>query len=132
MAGSIRAWRRRLERGGGAAGTAADARALARRAGAAAGAVVLATLVASAIFAPLIVPYDWNATSVCRRLAAPSAAHWFGCDLFGRDILSRVLVGARYSLAMGISTVAIGLMFGSLIGMAIAYAGGRGMRWARG
>ena len=87
-----------FERGGGAAGAAADARALARRAGGGGGGGGAGGIGGLGIFAPLIVPYDWNATSVCRRLAAPSAAHWFGCDLFGRDILSRVLVGARYSL----------------------------------
>jgi ABC-type dipeptide/oligopeptide/nickel transport system permease subunit len=54
-----------------------------------------------------------------------SQAHWFGCDLFGRDILSRVMFGARFSLAMGISTVVISLVFGSLIGIAIGAAGGR-------
>jgi ABC-type dipeptide/oligopeptide/nickel transport system permease subunit len=54
-----------------------------------------------------------------------TAEHLFGCDLFGRDIFSRVMVGARYSLAMGISTVAISLVFGALLGIIIAYAGGR-------
>jgi ABC-type dipeptide/oligopeptide/nickel transport system permease subunit len=54
-----------------------------------------------------------------------SAEHWFGCDLFGRDILSRVMYGARFSLAMGISTVAISLVFGALLGVTIAYGGGR-------
>ena len=93
--------------------------------GAVAGGIVLAVILGAAIFAPLLAPYDWNATSVCRRLAPLSNAHWFGCDLFGRDILSRVMYGARFSLAMGVSTVAISLLFGSLTGMAIAYAGGR-------
>jgi ABC-type dipeptide/oligopeptide/nickel transport system permease subunit len=93
--------------------------------GAAVGAVVIAAILLMAAFAPALAPYDWNATSTCRRLAAMSAAHPFGCDLFGRDILSRVMVGARYSLGMGISTVVISLVFGSLLGVAIGYAGGR-------
>jgi len=93
--------------------------------GAVAGCVVIAAILLLAVFAPLLAPYDWNATSQCRRLAPITAEHWFGCDLFGRDILSRVMFGARYSLAMGISTVAISLVFGSLLGIAIAYAGGR-------
>ena len=93
--------------------------------GAAAGAVVLLAVLALAALAPLLAPYDWNATSECRRLAPMSPEHWFGCDLFGRDILSRVMYGARFSLAMGISTVAISLVFGSLLGVVIAYAGGR-------
>jgi peptide/nickel transport system permease protein len=93
--------------------------------GAQAGTIVLAAILTLAALAPEIAPYDWNATSQCRRLAPMSAAHWFGCDLFGRDILSRVMYGARFSLAMGISTVAISLIFGALLGIVIAYAGGR-------
>jgi hypothetical protein len=76
-----------------------------------AGSFVLAAVLALAVLAPLLAPYDWNATSQCRRLAPMSAEHWFGCDLFGRDILSRVMYGARFSLAMGISTVAVSLVF---------------------
>ena len=93
--------------------------------GALVGCVVILAILGLAAFAPLLAPYDWNATSQCRRLAAMSQAHWFGCDLFGRDIASRVMVGARYSLAMGISTVAISLIFGALLGVAFGYAGGR-------
>ena len=93
--------------------------------GAIAGACVLIAVLALALLAPVLAPYDWNATSQCRRLAPMSAEHWFGCDLFGRDILSRVMYGARFSLAMGISTVAISLVFGALLGVAIAYGGGR-------
>lgn len=96
-----------------------------RSPGAVAGSIVIAAILLMAVLAPAIVPYDWNATSQCRRLAAMSAEHWFGCDLFGRDIFSRVLVGARYSLGMGLSTVAISLVFGTLLGVSIGYAGGR-------
>jgi ABC-type dipeptide/oligopeptide/nickel transport system permease subunit len=93
--------------------------------GAFAGILVLVAILLLAALAPLLAPYDWNATSQCRRLAPMSAEHWFGCDLFGRDILSRVMYGARFSLAMGISTVAISLVFGALLGIVIAYGGGR-------
>ncbi|MCW3475938.1 ABC transporter permease [Limobrevibacterium gyesilva] len=93
--------------------------------GALAGALILAVLIAGAILAPLVVPYDWNETRVCARLAAPSATHWFGCDLYGRDIFSRVLYGGRYSLSVGIATVAVSLIFGGLFGTVIGYAGGR-------
>lgn len=93
--------------------------------GAMVGTVVIAVILALAVLAPVLAPYDWNATSLCRRLAPMSAEHWFGCDIFGRDVLSRVMFGARYSLAMGISTVVISLLFGALLGIAIAYAGGR-------
>ena len=96
--------------------------------GALAGSAVLALILVMAVFAPLLAPYDWNATSQCRRLAPISAEHWFGCDLFGRDIFSRVMVGARYSLGMGLLTVVISLAFGALLGVAIGYAGGRADR----
>ncbi|MBC7637687.1 MAG: ABC transporter permease [Acetobacteraceae bacterium] len=92
--------------------------------GAVAGAVVIVVILGLAVLAPYLAPYDWNATSQCRRLAPMTAEHWFGCDLFGRDIFSRVIYGARFSLAMGLSTVAISLLFGSLLGIVIAYAGG--------
>ena len=93
--------------------------------GAVAGTIVIATILALAVFAPYLAPYDWNATSQCRRLAPISAEHWFGCDLFGRDVFSRVIYGARFSLAMGLSTVTISLVFGGLLGIVIAYGGGR-------
>ncbi len=93
--------------------------------GAAIGLLVLVLVIGGAAVAPLVAPYDWNATSVCRRLAPLSPAHLFGCDVFGRDLFSRVLYGARYSLGMGLSTVAISLVFGGLFGILVAYAGGR-------
>jgi peptide/nickel transport system permease protein len=93
--------------------------------GAVAGTIVIATILALAVFAPYLAPYDWNATSQCRRLAPMSVEHWFGCDLFGRDVFSRVIYGARFSLAMGLSTVTISLVFGGLLGIVIAYGGGR-------
>lgn len=93
--------------------------------GAVVGSIVLVSVILLAVAAPLLAPYDWDATGTCRRLAPMSAAHWFGCDLFGRDIFSRVIVGARFSLSMGLSTVAISLVFGGLLGVVIAYAGGR-------
>ena len=93
--------------------------------GAFVGCVVIALVLGLAAFAPMLAPYDWNATSQCRRLAPISAEHWFGCDLFGRDLLSRVMGGARYSLGMGVSTVVISVVFGTLLGVSIGYAGGR-------
>lgn len=92
--------------------------------GAFAGCAVIALVLVLAAFAPLLAPYDWNATSQCRRLAPISAEHWFGCDLFGRDLLSRVMGGARYSLGMGVSTVTISVVFGALLGVSIGYGGG--------
>ena len=93
--------------------------------GAVVGTVVILLVLGLAAFAPYLAPYDWNATSQCRRLGPMTAEHWFGCDLFGRDIFSRVIYGARFSLAMGLTTVAISLVFGALLGIVIAYGGGR-------
>ena len=93
--------------------------------GALAGSVVIVLILVLTAASPWLAPYDWNAVSQCRRLAPLSAEHWFGCDLFGRDILSRVMGGARYSLGMGVSTVVISLTFGTALGVASAYAGGR-------
>ncbi len=93
--------------------------------GAQVGAALLAMLVLAAAFAPLLAPHDWNETRVCARLAAPSATHPFGCDLYGRDLFSRVLYGSRYPLLVGAGTVAISLVFGGTFGMASALAGGR-------
>lgn len=93
--------------------------------GALAGSIILGILVLGALFAPLISPFDPNATRVCPRLSAPSAVNWFGCDLFGRDIFSRILHGARLSLAVGLLTVTISLVAGTLFGMVIAFLGGR-------
>ncbi len=93
--------------------------------GGAVGLLVLLIVVLGALVAPLVAPYDWNATGVCRRLAPMSAQHWFGCDVFGRDLFSRVLYGGRYSLAMGLSTVAISLVAGGLFGVVIGYLGRR-------
>lgn len=93
--------------------------------GAQVGMALLVVLVLAALLSPWLAPYDWNETRVCRRLAPPSSEHLFGCDLYGRDLFSRVLYGARFSLSVGVGTVAISLVFGGLFGVAIAYAGGR-------
>jgi len=96
--------------------------------GAVAGSIILAILVLGAIFASWLSPFDPNATRVCPRLAAPSLQNLFGCDLFGRDIFSRILHGARLSLAVGLLTVAISLIAGTFLGMVIAFLGGRADR----
>jgi glutathione transport system permease protein len=90
----------------------------------AAGAFVVA-LVAVALLAPAIVPYDpENYFDYDQLDARPSAAHWFGVDALGRDILSRILMGARLSLAAGVSAVAAGTVVGSLLGLVAGYFGG--------
>lgn len=93
--------------------------------GATIGAVILATFVLAALFAPLIAPYDWIETDVGPRLGAPDSAHWFGTDLHGRDMFSRVVYGARFSLSVGIATVLFALVVGSAFGILIGFVGGR-------
>ena len=76
-----------------------------------------------ALFGPLLAPYDETAMITLPR-QAPSAGHWFGTDEIGRDILSRLLVGARTALMVGTIAVSIGLGVGGLIGIVAAYFGG--------
>ena len=77
---------------------------------------VIGLYVLVAIFAPLVAPYDPDATALGQRLAAPSAEHWFGTDSLGRDILSRTVFGARVSLLIGLLTVIITAVFGTVVG----------------
>lgn len=76
-----------------------------------------------AIFAPMIAPYD-PAEIVTDGTYAPSAAHWFGTDDLGRDILSRVVFGARISLSVGFIAVIIAVLIGTLLGALSGYYGG--------
>ena len=80
-------------------------RRLFRRKGAVVGLVVIATFILLALFAPLIAPYDPIATSWTLVRKPPSALHWFGTDELGRDVLSRVIYGARASLMAGAISV---------------------------
>ncbi|MCX7911360.1 MAG: ABC transporter permease [Dehalococcoidales bacterium] len=84
--------------------------------------VVLICLVA--IFAPLIAPYDPIKTDIRNRLAQPSREHWLGTDQLGRDILSRIIYGARTSLMVSISSVLFGNIIGGIMGLTAAYYGG--------
>src|SRR5215468_3113432 len=99
-------------------------RRLFKRKGAVAGLVVITTFVLLAILAPLIVPYDPVATSWSLVRKPPSALHWFGTDELGRDILSRVIYGARASLLAGAISVAIALGIGVPLGLVAGYRGG--------
>jgi peptide/nickel transport system permease protein len=86
-------------------------------------AVVLIWLVA-AVLAPWITPYPPDTVNVAGRLAAPSAAHWLGTDELGRDVLTRIVYGARTSLTVGFTVVLIGGGAGTLVGAVAAYARG--------
>ena len=80
--------------------------------------------IAIAVFAPWIAPYDPIETSWTAIRQAPSAAHWFGTDDIGRDVLSRVLWGTRASLLAGVVSVSISLLLGIPIGLAAGFLGG--------
>ena len=88
------------------------------------GGVLLAVIVVTAIFAPVIAPANPAVIDLSHRLAPPSAAHWLGADELGRDILSRVLYGARLSLVVAVSVVSCSLFLGILLGGIAGYYGG--------
>lgn len=101
-------WRRRLRRYGPAW---------------AGGAIVLAWILV-ALLAPLIAPYPPDAQDIVNRLEPPSAAHWLGTDVLGRDVLSRLIFGARLSLLAGFSVVLLGAAIGVTVGIVAAWARG--------
>jgi peptide/nickel transport system permease protein len=89
-----------------------------------AGLAVVVVFVLAAVLAPVLAPYDPVATSWTRIRRAPSALHWFGTDENGRDVLSRVLWGARASLAAGGLSVMAALLAGVPVGLLAGLAGG--------
>lgn len=80
-------------------------------------------IIAAALLAPYLAPFDPMRMAAGPRLAAPSAAHLFGTDEFGRDLLSRVLMGGRLSLGIGVAAVVSGLAIGGLLGLLAAFSG---------
>ena len=94
------------------------------RPNAAIGAALLAIVVLGALVGAFWTPYDPVASDLTMRLKAPSAAHWLGTDEWGRDVLSRILVGAGTSVGISLATVAIAVGLGVLIGAVIGYYGG--------
>ena len=85
------------------------------------GCALLAIIFLMAILAPLLATQQPLAMKVTDRLKAPSAAHWFGTDEFGRDVYSRVVHGSRISIAVGMSVVVISSVFGLIFGLYSAY-----------
>jgi len=90
-----------------------------------AGVILLALIILVALLAPWLAPYDPNDQDAVASLGAPNAAHWFGTDFFGRDVLSRVIWGARVSLFVGAVSTAISMLLGGSIGILSGYIGGR-------
>ncbi|WP_306222472.1 ABC transporter permease [Bosea beijingensis] len=97
---------------------------LAKRKSALVGLAVVLFMVSVAIFAPLLAPYDPTAQSWTAVRKAPSVAHWFGTDEAGRDILSRIIWGARASLMAGLTSVGIAMAIGVPLGLAAGFLGG--------
>lgn len=88
------------------------------------GLIVVTVLVLAAVAAPLLARTDPSAQDLANRLAAPSAAHWFGTDELGRDVFSRLLYGGRITLGMVIAVVLMVAPLGLVIGCVAGYAGG--------
>lgn len=88
------------------------------------GVIICLFWIIMAIIAPFVAPYDPVVQDLTLRLKAPSAAHIFGTDNFGRDIFSRVIYGGRYSLLAGCLTVVIAVCIGTIYGAIAGYVGG--------
>lgn len=90
-----------------------------------AGVVLVLFVILLGVLAPVAAPYDLNVMDIPHRLGAPSMAHLFGTDEMGRDIFTRVMYGARISITVGVSIVAIAAGIGCFFGSLSGYAGGR-------
>jgi peptide/nickel transport system permease protein len=88
------------------------------------GAILAALLLAAAVVSLVWTPYPPAAIDIPHKLAAPSAAHWFGTDGLGRDVASQLLAGSRISILVGVVAVGIGLAFGVMFGLVAAFSGG--------
>jgi peptide/nickel transport system permease protein len=88
------------------------------------GLTIIAIFILMSIFAPLLATHDPATQELANRLAAPSAAHWFGTDELGRDVFSRILYGARVTLGMVIAVVVLVAPIGLAVGCIAGYFGG--------
>jgi peptide/nickel transport system permease protein len=89
------------------------------------GGFIVAVAVLAALIGPIVAPFDSASQDLALRLDGPSMQHWFGLDELGRDILSRVLAGARISLIVGLVVVSVSSTVGIAVGAAAGYFGGR-------
>lgn len=99
-------------------------RRLGRSKGALVGIVILAALVLAALAAPWLTPYDPLAINPIDRLQPPNRRHWLGTDVLGRDLLTRILFGARVSLQTGLISVTIAILIGVPMGLLAGFYGG--------
>ncbi len=88
------------------------------------GGVIISVILICAIFAPWIAPFSPYDLDYMAMLQGPGATHWLGTDEIGRDILSRIIYGARISMQVAFIAAGIGLVFGAVIGVTAAYFGG--------
>ena len=89
------------------------------------GLICLTVMVLIAVFGPMASPYPYDGMDALNRNQGSNAAHWFGTDQMGRDVLTRVLYGTRVSLLVGFAFTALNLVIGVLYGSVAGYAGGR-------
>jgi peptide/nickel transport system permease protein len=82
---------------------------------------LLGAIIIVALLAPWITPYDPQKMDIINRLKPPGSAHWFGSDEFGRDVLARVMLGARLSLLVGFLVVIVATVLGSVLGLVAGY-----------
>lgn len=106
------------------AGGRSEIRRLLREPSAIIGGTIILFFVVLAVFAPWISPYDPNTPDWMAIRAAPNAAHWFGTDDLGRDVLSRVIFGTQASLAAGLISVTVAVLIGLPFGLVAGYFGG--------
>jgi peptide/nickel transport system permease protein len=89
------------------------------------GLLIVGVVVTLGFLAPWIAPHPWDAISIRTRFLPPSATYWLGTDDYGRDVLSRLLMGARLSLAMGFGATLVSVAIGIPAGLAAGYFGGK-------
>lgn len=89
-----------------------------------AGVIILISLVVLSVLSPYILPFDHAKADMANAYMTPNATHWFGCDELGRDIMSRIFYGARYTLSVGVLSVLISATLGIMMGALAGYFGG--------
>jgi peptide/nickel transport system permease protein len=89
------------------------------------GAVIVLAMLLAAVLADVLTPYGFSQTSLRERFIAASAGHWLGTDQLGRDLLTRILYGARISLYVGFGAIALASLLATALGILSAYCGGR-------
>jgi peptide/nickel transport system permease protein len=90
-----------------------------------AGLMIVGGIVLLSLLAPWIAPHPWDTISIRTRFQPPNLTYWFGTDDYGRDVLSRLLMGGRLSLAMGIGATLISVLIGVPVGLVAGYFGGK-------